>query len=123
MEFLRTARSVQGTMARGCPPMSLDAEKCKLILDKLSDEVEEAARTATKPLALRDSMKVVRDGRQVTVSRFFRVEFSVSGEKERVEAVLVTAEDQRPESRDYPIPGDNSQYRALAKELIQPLIG
>ena len=103
--------------------MSLDPEKCKLILDKLSDEVEEAARTATRPPALRDSMKVVRDGRKVTVSRFFRVEISVSGEKERVEAVLVTAEDQRPESRDYPIPGDNSQYRALAKELIQPLIG
>jgi hypothetical protein len=66
--------------------------------------------------------KVVRDGRKVTVSRDFRVEIRVSEQKERVEAILVTAEDQRPETRDYPIPDDSSQYRALANELIQPLI-
>jgi len=101
----------------------LDRETTKLILDRLSDEVEEVARAAVEPAGpLRDPLKVERGGPRVTVTRAFRVEFSVSGERERVEAILVTAEDQRPETRDYPIPRDNSEFRALANQLIHPLM-
>jgi len=102
--------------------MPLDRENTRLILDRLGDEIEEAARTA-KPLGpLRDPLKVERDGRKVTVTRLFSVEVSISGEKERVEARLLTADERRPESRDYPIPRDNAEYRDLATELIQPLM-
>ena len=103
--------------------MPLDPEKTKLILDRLGDELEEAARTAPMPVgALRDRPTEERQDRKVTVSRFFKVEISVSGERERVETTLVTGEGQRPEMREDPIPRDNSQYRDLAKELIQPLL-
>src|SRR5688572_29603802 len=104
--------------------MPLDTEETKLILDRLSDEIEEVARSATKPLGtIRDRLKVERDGRKVTVSRFFWVvEISVSGEKERVETMFFTGEGRRPETRGDPVPRDNSQYRGLARELIQPLL-
>ena len=102
--------------------MPFDRQKSQLILDRLSDEVEEVARIATKPLGPLRGLKVVRDGRKVTVSRFFRVEISVNGEKERVEAIFVTGEDQRPEIRNDPIPRDDSEFRELAKQLIQPLM-
>jgi len=99
--------------------MPLDGANTRIILDRLGDEIEEAARIAGP---LRAGFKVERDARKVTVTRAFRVEVSVSGEKERVEAVLVTSDDRRPETRDYPIPRDNSEFRDLAKELIQPLM-
>ena len=103
--------------------MPLDGQTTRHILDRLSDEVEEAARTAPRPAGPpREPLKVERGGGKVTVSRAFRVEVSVSGEKERVEAILVTAEDQRPERRDYPIPRDTTEFRSLARELIRPLI-
>jgi hypothetical protein len=100
--------------------MTLDGANTRIILDRLGDEIEEAARIAGPHRA---GFKVERDARKVTVSRSFRVEVSVSGEKERVEAMLVTSDDRRPETRDYPIPRDNSEFRTLAKELIQPLMG
>ena len=103
--------------------MPLDPDKTKLILDRLSDELEEAARTEVRPPGPpRARLQVERHDRTVTVSRFFRVEISVSGERERVETTLITGEGQRPEKREDPIPRDNSQYRQLAKELIQPLL-
>jgi hypothetical protein len=102
--------------------MPLDPDKTKLILDRLSDELEEAARTETRaPGPPGERLRVERQDRKVTVSRFFKLEISVSGEKERVETTLITGEGQRPETRVDPIPGDNSQYRDLARELIQPL--
>jgi len=103
--------------------MSFDQEKAKQVLDRLGDEIEEVARTATKPLEPnRERLKVERDGGKVTVSRFFKLEISVSGEKERVETKLFTGGERRPESRDDPIPRDNSEFRDLARQLIQPLI-
>lgn len=103
--------------------MPLDSDQTKLVLDRLSDELEEVARTATNPWgSAPHALKVERQLRKVTVSDFFRVEVSVSGEKELVEAVLVTGADRRPETRDYPIPSDSAQFRTLARELIQPLM-
>lgn len=103
--------------------MPLDPETAQLVLDRLSEELEEVARTATKPLGpLTDRLKVERDGRKVTVTRFFKLEISVSGEKERVQTIFITGVGQRPETREDPIPRDNSQFRDLATELIQPLM-
>ena len=99
--------------------MTLDGANTRVILDRLGDEIEEAARVAGP---LRAGFTVERVAGKVTVSRSFRVEVSVCGEKERVEAMLVTSDDRRPETRDYPIPRDNSEFRELARELIEPLM-
>ena len=102
--------------------MPLDQEQTQQVLDRLSDELERAAQADRPSGPLRDPLKIERYAQRVKVSRFYTVEISVSGEKERVETTFVTGVGQRPETRIDPIPSDTSGYRTLAGELIQPFL-